>query len=72
MSREIKKCEECQELIRWNEEIIETENGNIYHEDCCTVFPIRYGILVGDDYKGNSDDGINMACVMLNYGEYVD
>lgn len=72
MMSKFKKCEECQELIRWNEDIIATEDGDIYHKDCCTIFPIQYGVMVGEDYKGNSDDGINMACVMLNYGDYVD
>ena len=65
-------CEECHEPIVWDDEIIQTEDGDIYHENCCFCFPIRYGVMVGDDYKGNSDDGPLMACLMLDDGRYID
>lgn len=65
-------CEECREPIEWDDDIIRTECGSIYHEGCCTVFPIRYGVMVGDDYKGNSDDRPSIACALLSHGEYID
>lgn len=36
------------------------------------MFPIRYGVMVGDDYKGNSDDEPSIACALLDHGEYID
>ena len=70
--RELIHCEECREPIIWDDDIIQTEDGDVYHEDCCAVFPIRYGVMVGDDYKGNSDDEPQTAFLMLDDGEYID
>ena len=69
---ELIHCEECRDPIEWDDDIIRTEYGDIYHEGCCTMFPIKYGVMVGDDYKGNSDDGPLMACLMLDDGRYID
>ena len=68
----IRYCEECNEPIRWDEEIVETEDGDLYHEDCCSIFPIRYGVMVGDNYKGNAENESEIACVVLDDGEYID
>ena len=70
--RKLIHCKECREPIKWNEEIIRTEDGDVYHEDCCHVFPIRYGVMVDEDYKGNSDDRPQLACTLLHFDEYID
>lgn len=68
----IRYCEECNEPIRWDEEIVQTEDGDLYREDCCCIFPIRYGVMVGDNYKGNTENESEIACSILDYGEYID
>ena len=64
----IRYCEECTEPIKWDDNIVQTEDGDLYHEDCCFVFPIRYGVVVGDDYKGNAEEDVQTACTILDDG----
>lgn len=69
---ELKECKECHECIKGDDEIVELDNGNLYHQDCCDVFPVQFGVMIGGDYKGNSDDGVQTAYTVLHFGEYID
>lgn len=70
--RELRHCKQCHEPIVWDDEIIRTDDGDLYHENCCSIFPIRYGVMVDSEYKGNTDDSTQIACLMLDDGEYID
>lgn len=50
----IRYCEECTEPIKWDDDIIRLENGDLYHEECCSLFPYEFVVMVGHDYKGNT------------------
>ena len=68
----IRYCEECTEPIKWNDKIIRLENGDLYHEDCCSIFPYEFVVMVGDDYKGNTENEAEVACAILDDDEYID
>lgn len=68
----MRHCKGCKAPIVWDAEIIQTEDGDIYHEDCCFCFPIQYGVMVDDVYKGNSEYGPQTAFLLLDSEEYID
>lgn len=67
------KCAECGEEIVWNEYILRTEDGEVYHDSCVTTYPIGYSIHSLDgDYLATSDDTEETAFIILSPGEYID
>ena len=69
----IKRCPECKEEIMWNDDIFIGEDGNGYHKECVTAYPIGYTLFGLDgDFITNSDDSENMAISVLELGEYND
>ena len=68
----IRYFEECTEPIKWDDDIVRLENGDIYHDDCCAIFPYEFVVMVGHDYKGNTENEALTACVILDDGEYID
>lgn len=68
-----KKCPECEEEIKWDDNIFAGEDGEFYHAECVTAYPTGYSLFGLDgDYITNSEDDEDMAISVLNLGEYND
>lgn len=59
------KCPACENAFKWSDYII-LVNDKIYHEDCVTLRPLKYAVLLGDEYLGEIDDDTGqMACNII-------
>lgn len=69
----IKQCPECKEEVKWDDDVFIGDNGEAYHKECVTAYPIGYSLFSLDgDYLAQSEDTDMLAVCVLNNGEYLD
>lgn len=68
----MKKCDECGEVFEWDNSVIcVEEKDEIYHRECVNVFPIAYGVMISDDWIGETECENGVAAFeVLPEGEY--
>ncbi len=66
----MKKCLACHETIKEFDGIIQTEDGDVYHEECCTVLAQAYSVYVDGDYVGETTEEALDAWWLLSDSEY--
>ncbi|WP_373782209.1 hypothetical protein [Jeotgalibaca porci] len=66
----MKKCEACGEHIEEYDKIILTDDGEVYHEDCCDIYNRGYVVYVDECFVGETEDGATDAWVLLGKDQY--
>ena len=61
------KCTACNEVIKELEKIIKTEDGDVYHEECCEVLMKVY---VDGNYVGETSEEALYAWFVLSGSGY--
>lgn len=72
MSEKLKRCEACEDLFLWDDDVIEVDD-TFYHKNCVEIHPIGYFAMLDDEPLGETenDDGC-MAFEILDQGEYLE
>lgn len=68
----MKLCDECKEPFDWDDSVIHVEEKDeIYHRECVNVFPIAYGVMISDNWIGETEceNGVS-AFEILPEGKY--
>lgn len=70
---ELKKCPECKEVFKWDDDVVRIESNNeIYHAECLTIFPIKWFAIVKGEPLGLIDEEPDMAFSFMTEGEYIE
>ena len=72
MSDKLKQCKACEDTFSWNDVII-VVNDELYHKDCVSLYPTGFYAMLDDEPLGETEneDG-EMACEILDEGEYLE
>ena len=72
----MKKCLSCGKTFKENDELIRSDEDELFHEDCVDLVPCDYLIFPKWDWDGDPAKGhlIDKEVVfyMLNSGEYLE
>jgi len=66
----VKKCDECSETFNWNDDVVNVEN-RYFHRKCVDIVPVGYVAYVDGEFLGEVEYE-DMACLILNDGDYVE
>jgi len=66
----MKKCDECLEIFKWNDDVL-TVDDRLFHKECVELIPMGYIAMV-NDYPVGEVENDDMACFVLDDGEYLE
>ena len=66
----MRKCEACGEHVEEYDKIILTDDGEVYHEECCSVYSNRYTVYSDGYFVGETENEAMEAWMLLDKDEY--
>lgn len=66
----MRKCVSCGEHVEKYDNIIITDDGEVYHEECCDIYSMGYAIYSNGCFVGETGDKAMKAWFLLGEDEY--
>ena len=66
----MRKCEACGEHVEEYDKIILTDDGEVYHEECCNIYSKGYAVYSDGYFVGETEYKAMDAWLLLGEDEY--
>ena len=66
----MRNCEACGEHIEEYDNIILTDDDEVYHEECCNIYSMGYAVYSNGRFVGETEGKAMKAWFLLGEDEY--